>query len=778
MLLNYLRITLRNIRKYKGYTLVNLAGLAISLACCILIGLWILNEKSYDKHYADVDRVQAILTNGHFVSANALAPYLEENVPEIQYAARTTGSNEILVNSESLDSFERLMAADPQVLQILSFPFIAGDPKTALSKPNSVVITEEMAAKFFGNQPAIGKTLSIDNRAEYVVTGVIENIPPNSSFQFDLLVSIDYQRQEVIADGFPYEAWNFVSTKTVAKVQPGVTTAALTDKISGLIQQFYDDREVSLAAINIGDLYLRFSETNTGIKIFSSIALAILLMACINYVNLSTARFRMRAKETGIRKIIGASRGALIAQFLGESFVLITVGFALALCLVDTSLPFFNSLFELRLSLNLLGNPSIIMAGIAIIIATTLAAGIYPAVVLSRFHPVQTIRTGLNQTNRHFTLRRVLVVLQFSLTAILIIGTAVIYTQVNHMKNWDVGYNKEHVVNIRLRGDSRKQYPVLKNKLRQSPEILAVTAATNTLPYWYMETSVTWDDLEPDEQKDVAFNFVRFDFTDTYGIEVTEGRSFNENIATDEQFACLVNETLARSMNRSPVLGSHINVWNVEREIVGIVKDFNFRPLNSGIQPLVLTINPAGAERFGRINVMSIRIGPNNISSTLASIEKTWNAIIPNHPFEYTFLDEQFDANYRSLEQVNNLAVCFGTLAIFIAALGLFGLASYTAEQKTKEIGIRKVLGASITNIVRMMSREYVILVAVANLIAWPLAWFIMSDWLSEFAYHIDVSVGTYVMVGCFTLLIALLSVGYQAIRAANTNPVDAIQYE
>ncbi len=778
MLSNYLKITLRNIRKHKGYTFINVAGLAVSIASCMLIGLWILNEKGYDKHYPDVERIQAILTNGHFVSANALAPYLEENVPEIQYAARMSGSDEILVNSESLDSFEDLFVADPQILQILSFPFISGDPQTALSEPNSVVITAETAAKFFGNQPAIGQTLSINNQAEYTVTGVIENIPPNSSFQFDLLVSIDYQREAVIADGFPYEAWNFVSTRTVAKLQPGITSMALTDKISGLIQEFYDDREVTLSSINIDDLYLRFSETNKGIKIFSSIALAILLMACINYVNLSTARFRMRAKETGIRKIIGASRGTLVAQFLGESLFLMTIGFALALSLVDTFLPFFNSLFETRLSLNLLGDPSIVITGIGILVATTLAAGIYPAVVLSRFHPVQTMRKGLNLTSRHFTLRRVLVVLQFSLTAILIIGTAVIYLQVSHMKNWDVGYNKEHVINIRLRGESRTNYAALKNELRQNSEILSVTAATNTLPYWYMETAVTSDGLEPDEQLDVSFNFVRYNFTKTYGLQLIEGRDFDENISTDEQSACLVNETLARSLNRSPVLGTHIDVWNVKREVVGIVKDFNFRPLSDGIQPLVLTMNPTGAMRFGRINTMSIRIGPNNISSTLAAIEKTWNEIVPNHPFEYTFLDDQFDAQYRSLEQVNNLAVCFGTLAVFIATLGLFGLASYTAEQRTKEIGIRKVLGASITNIVRMMSKEYVILVAVANIVAWPLAWYVMSDWLTEFAYHIDISLGTYIIVGCFTLVIALLSVGYQALRAASTNPVDAIQYE
>lgn len=778
MLSNYIKITLRNIRKHKGYTFINLAGLAVSLACCLLIGLWILNEMNYDKAYPDQDRIQAILTNDYFCSPNALAPYFEENVPEIQYAARLSFGDEVLINSGMHYSFEDLLAADPQILKILSFPFIAGDPETAMNEPNAIIISADMASRFYPGELPLGKTLTVNNEAEYIVTGVIENTPVNSSFRFDLLTSIDYQRQSVIDEGYPYEAWNFVSTRTLVKVQPNVTAEALTDKISGMIQQFNEDREVRLAAISIGDLYLRFSDTNRGIKIFSTIALGILIMACINFVNLSTARFRMRAKETGIRKIIGAGRGALMAQFLAESIVLMTIGFAFAVFLVELVLPIFNSLFQTRLSLEIINNSTAILMGIGLILITALAAGIYPAIVLSRFHPVQTVRKGLDSTNKRFTLRRVLVVFQFALTAILIIGTAIIYNQVTHMKSWDVGYNKEQVVNIRLRGESRNQYAALKNELLKNAEILSVTAGTNTLPYWQMETTVSWDGLMPDEERDVSFNYIKYDFTKTFGIELVEGRDFDENVTSDERHACLINETLARSMDRATVLGSYINFWNVEHEIVGIMKDFNFRPLTFGIQPLVLTISPPDATRFGRINMMSIRISPNDISAAMAFVEETWNKIVPQHPFEYSFLDQEFDANYRSLEQTNNLALCFGALAIFIAALGLFGLASYTAEQRTKEIGIRKVLGASINNIVRMMSKEYLVLVVVANLVAWPLAWYFMNDWLQEFAYHIEMNIGTFLLVGCFTLVIALLSVGYQALRAACTNPIDAIEYE
>jgi len=778
MLSNYVKITLRNIRKHKGYTFINLAGLAVSLGCCMLIGLWILGEMSYDKHYPDRERIHAVLTNGNFQSANATAAYLEENVPEIQYAARLTWGEEALINSGPYQYFENLLAADPQILEILSFSFVAGDSRTALREPNSIIITREVADKFFPDEPAIGKTLTINNREECTVTGVIENIPVHSSFRFDMLTSIEYQRRQAIAQGWIYDAWNITSTRALVKTRPGVTASALTQKISDLINQFYEDEEVTLSAINVGDLYLRFSETNRGIKIFSAIALGILLMACINFVNLSTARFRMRAKETGIRKIIGAGRGALIAQFLAESVVLMTIGFLFAVFLVELSLPLFNDLFQTRLSLDLVGDGSAVLIGVAVIIITSLAAGIYPAIVLSRFHPVQTVRKGFDSSNRRFTLRRVLVVFQFAMTAILIIGTAIIYAQVKHMKSWDVGYNKEHVINIRLRGESQNLYPALEHELGQNPDILAVTAGMNTLPYWQMETSVTWDGLEPGDERDVNFNFVRYDFTRTFGIELLEGRDFDRNVSTDEAGACVINESLARAMGNSPVIGGHLGFWEEDLKIIGIMRDFNFRPLSTPVQPLVLVMSPGEAHGFNRPNTMAIRISPNNISATLSFVEETWNKVVPEHPFEYTFLDQQFDASYRSLEQTNNLALCFGALAIFIAALGLFGLASYTAEQRTKEIGIRKVLGATIPNIVRMMSKEYLVLVVVANLVAWPLGWYFMNGWLQEFAYHIEMNIGTFALVGCFTLVIALLSVGYQALRAACTNPIDAIEYE
>ncbi len=744
MLRHYLKITLRNIRRHKGYTFINVAGLAISLACCMLISLWLLNEMSFDDHYPDMERIQAILSSGHFSSSNALASYLKENVPEIQYSSRMTHGNEALVKSGSQNSYQRIVAADPDIIDILSFEFISGDPSTALTNPNSAVVTREIASKFYQDQDALGKILTLDNQNVYTVTGVVEDIPANSTVRFDLLVPMDYQRQPFVAAGFDYDSWKFWSTRTIVKGHPGVTPLAMTEKISGLVQKYYDDREVTLSAINISDVHLRFSESRKTIPVFSAIALAILAMASINFVNLSTARYRTRAKETAMRKIIGARRGALVAQFLGESAFLTFTGVFIALGLVEMVLPLFNSLFGLHLSLALFYNVPIALTGVAISAVIALATGIYPALVLSRFHPVQALRNSLDSSNRRFNLRRILVVLQFSLTAVLAIGIAIIYSQINHMKNWDVGYDQEHVININLRGESGKRFDALKNELLQNQAILAVTGGAVSLPYWDFSTTSTWDGLNPDEERDINFNFIKYDFTKTFGIELIEGRDFDESYGTDEQLGCVINETLARSMNQDPIIGSRINVWDQDRKVIGVMKDFNFQPLEDPLGPLALVMIPPGEPVFAQISALSIRINPGDIQGTLNYIEDTWNKVVPDHPFEYSFLDQEFDANYRSLEQVNNLALCFGLLAVFIAALGLFGLASFTAEQRTNEIGIRKVLGASVPSIVRMMSREYVILVGISNLVAWPLAWYIMSDWLKGFAYHVNVGIGIF----------------------------------
>jgi len=779
MFKNFLKITLRNFRKQKGYTFINIAGLAIGLACCMLISLWILDELNYDKHYTDLDRIQAILVNNSTFGPNAMAKYLQDHVPEIEYAGRISGKREVLVNIGSMQSYEEYLLVDPSIINIFSLPFFSGDPKGALDSPNSVVLTQNIASKFFPNQDAVGKILSFNNKHDLLVIGVIANTPHNSSLQFDMLVSIEYERQESAHNTDYYDAWNAWSTRTVVKVIPGITPAALTKKISTIIEDRVEVAdEAVLSAINIVDVRLKFSDTKIIIGIFAAIAIVILALACINFVNLSTARYRSRSKETAVRKVIGASRGNLIIQFLCESFFLTVIGFLCALGIVELALPFFNLLFQLQLSLSLFNDGPIILTIIGIIIITALAAGAYPALALSRFMPVQALKSDIGVTNRFFSLRRMLVIIQFSLTVFLILGTAIIYTQINYIKGWNVGYDKEHVINITLRGESRDRFAALKNELKKNPDVLSVAGVGQCLPYWEMSTTAIWEGVDPDERESVSMNFTDYDFAQTYGINLIEGRDFSEEFPSDLKHGCVINKSLANLMNQTPILGAEIDVWGEKRKVIGVLEDFNFRPLDRAMKPLAIMMICEDNFVFTKPQVLSARISLRNIGATLEYIRQSWKKVLPDYPFEYSFLDEQFNAEYKSMEQIRNLAGSFGILAIFIACLGLVGLASFTAEQRTKEIGIRKVLGASVLNIVRLISKEFVILVAIANLIAWPLAWVAMSRWLEEYAYHMDLNIGLFIIVGCLAMIVALLSVSYQAIRVAQTNPVDVIQYE
>jgi len=779
MIMSYLKLAVRNLIKNRLYSLINIAGLAISFACCMLIFLWLLDQWSYDKYHPDFQSIQAIQAQeGGLSTPNALASALEEQVPEVEKAGRMTGDLEVLISSNSLNSFEEIQPADPEIIDIFSFPFIYGNPETALDQPNSIIITEEMAKKFFPHQNALEQTLTIDQKSDFKVTGVIENIPHNSVLRFDMMVHLDYIRKPFIDEGFDFDSWKFWGSRTYVKARPGVTASDLTKKISDMVKDRHHDEEVTLTAIKIGDVYTRLMAPRREMNIFLAVAIAILLTACINFINLSTAGYKTRIKEIGIRKTVGAGRASLIVQFMGESMLLIIFGFMAAVILVECALPFFNSLFHTYLSIGLFKSLKVMTAAAGIIILTGLTAGFYPSLFLSRFRPVQIIKDETGSIRNKLTLRRILVVFQFALSAVIIIGSIIVYNQVRYMKTRDVGYNKEQVINIQLRGESGDRYRVLKEELARDPDILAVTGATGILPYWSLSSTVQWTGMEQDQEEDIYLNFVDYDFAKTFGIEMLEGRDFDKGRVADNPGGCVINESLARKMNKDPILGSGINVWDKDRAVIGVMKDFNFEPLNYPIGPLALILIPEEKSLLSKVNYMSIRISPDNMRASLGYIEDVWNQVVPGHPFESSFLDESFDAEYASLEILQNLTGSFGILAIIIACLGLFGIASFSAGQRTKEMGIRKVLGASVTGIVSLISREYIILVLIANLIAWPVAWFMMNRWLNEFAYRIDIGIGTLFTIGIFTALVALLTVGFKALRVARANPVDAIKYE
>lgn len=779
---NYLKIILRNFKKQKVYVFINVFGLAIGLAGCLLIGLWILDEINYDRHYPDTDQIFVILVNDEPISPNALGLFLQNGIPEIKYAGRILGDREITVIGTQAQAFEKYMVIDPEIIDIFSFSFIDGDPKTALTSPNSVVITEKMAAKYFPEGNAVGKNLLFNNRQTVTIAGVIRNVPHNSTIQFDFLVPLAFEKmQNSEFSQFPdfYESWEAWSAYTGVKVRPGVTATALTQKISDLIQNHYDNETPArLSAIKISDLHFRFSNARTTVLIFSGIALIILIMACMNFINLSTARYKLRNRETGIRKVLGAGRGSLIMQFLVESFILTITGFLIALIIIELALPAFNTLFQLHLSPRLLLNGPTIMALLGGIILTALVSGLYPALVLSRFRPIKALKETVSLAVSKINLRKILVVVQFSLTLILIIATAIIYAQIKYIKNWPVGYTKDHVINIPLRDDSQDFFDILKSELLRNPEIFSVTGSMHNLPYWNCFTAATWTGIQSDKGERVSMNYCGYDFTRTYGIELKEGRDFSREFESDTKSTCIINAELADLINTRPILGTKINIWGEERTIIGVMENFNFQTLDQTLAPLAMMMINEDNSLAKKASVLTARIGGDKIEESLEYIKNTWNRILPNRPFEYSFLDEEFDAAYKSAGNIQNLAACFGGLAIFIACLGLFGLASFTAEQRTKEIGIRKVFGASIANIIYLISQEFVTLIVISNLIAWPLAWLAMNRWLGEYAHHGAINISTFIMAGLFVLSIALISVGYQAIRAACANPIDSIKYE
>jgi putative ABC transport system permease protein len=466
-------------------------------------------------------------------------------------------------------------------------------------------------------------------------------------------------------------------------------------------------------------------------------------------------------------------------RFLGESLILTVISFVLAMILVELALPLLNGLFQMRLSLGLFGHGMVVAAIIGVIGITALAAGAYPALTLSRFHPVHALKGNVGPTNRRQRLRRTLVIAQFSVTIFLLLGTGTIYTQLRHMKTWDVGYDKDRIVTIPLREDSRDQFEILKAELLKNPEIVSVAGSVKALPYWYAYTTANWAGQPTDEGERVAMNFTGYDFNRTYGIEMIEGRDFSPDHPSDRLQGCVINRKLAEMMNQTPVLGATIGVWGEDRQVIGVTENFSFHNLSMEMPPLATMMVDENCWLFTKMRVLSIRLDRDNMSTAMQHVRDTWERILPNRPFDYSFVVEQLDAEYKSIEQVRSLAGCFGVLAIIIACLGLFGVASYTAEQRTKEIGIRKVLGASIPNIVNLITREFVLLVGIANVIAWPLSWLAMNLWLEDYACRAEISIGLFLVIGLSVLVIALLSsVSFQAIRAACASPVDALRYE
>ena len=777
MFANYFKIALRFIKKHKVFSFINISGLAISTACCLFIALWIFDEMSFDKFHADSDQIYQALGNGRIASTPMpLAAALEETFPEVIYASRLEGIGRPLFRREDkVFSESGVVVVDPDFFKIFSFPFLEGDPHTVLDDIYSIVISEQVANKFFPGENPVGKTLTMNDELDFVVRGVMQNIPQNSTLQFNIALHFDIRIAYFTPSGADTNSWGWWSPSTFLKLQKDVPLAAFNQKITEFFQSKFEkgNDDETLAALPFTARRFFFWNTQQFIMIYSVIAIFIVFMSCINFINLSTARSAKRACEIGIRKVSGAVRKNLIFQFLGESFLLTITAVAIALLIVSSLLPVFNSLTGKQIATGSLSQPSILLIIVGLVLFTAIASGSYPALILSSFKPVQVLKGRLNLGSSGSLFRKILVVIQFSISIVLIIGAGVIYKQLNYIKTKDIGYAKDQLITISLKGESRKSYDILKNRLNSDNRILGVTGMADDLPnFWSTSSTAEWEGKDMTKEIHVGFNFVDYDVAKTLGIELVEGRDFSREFMADAESGYLVNEELVKLMGFESVVGRPFKEFGKAGNIIGVFKNTHFRPLTNQINPLYFQLNP------GRINHLVIRVPTENMQTTIQFIKETWEGIIPMYPFEFRFVDDDFNLAYTNIERMSRLANVFTLIAIFIACLGLFGLASFTAEQRSKEIGIRKVLGASMLGIVVLLSKEFTRWVLIANVIGWPLAYLVMNRWLQNFAYRAHIRIEIFILSGLSALVIALIAVSYQTIKAAMANPVDSLRYE
>jgi len=700
------------------------------------------------------------------------------NFPEIINFARYYNIRRVHLRYEDKEFYEMsTVSMDNSFFQMFSFPFVKGDMNTALLNPNSIVIDETTAQKYFGNSDPIGKPLHINDRFEFTVSGVIKDVPSNSDIQFTIVLPWSYMKNY---NFYREDVWDDHLYNTFIMLDENASGKNVEKKIINIFNDQGRNNKVDIYLQPLSEMHLYpvdGSEKQGNIiqvYILSIIAIFILLIACINFINLSTARSRYRSREVGMRKVVGGTRKNLIRQFYSESFIISFISFLGAIIVVLLILPAFNNFAGKQLSLNILNNRLLLILMFCVTIFTGLGSGSYPAFYLSSFKPVDVLKGTMSTGIKKSALRRLLVIFQFVLSIIIVICTLVVYTQLDFMLNMNLGWEKENLFSIEMGGQSNKAYNVLKNKLMENINIEGVSAGYSRNTSFSASTSgIDWAGKDPKVSLSVNYNFVDYDFIETSKLDVVNGRSFSKDFTADTTGAFIINETLANRMGIDPLVGASFKFWNIQGRIIGVVKDFHFQSLRTEISPLVLMRMRENSWRY-----LIIRIKPENRVSTLAFIEDTWKETVSDYPFEINYMDNDFASLYRPENRIGILLKYSAILMIFITCLGLFGLVSFTVEKRKKEIGIRKVLGATIPVIIRLISKEFFILIAVSNLIAWPVSYFIMNQWLNNFAYRMETGISIFLLSGISTLFIALLTISLQAVRAATANPVDSLKYE
>ena len=777
---SYLTVTFRNIRRQKMYSLINISGLAIGLASCLLLLLWVRDELSFDRFHTHADSLYRVVIRSdntdYLIVPGGLAPALKAEIPEIVNTMRTAPNQQRLLQHGEVRFYEDdVLLADPSLFEMFDFAFLQGDPGAALNAPDKVVLTESLARKLFGGDMPLGKTLIMNAGQECRVSGIIEDIPHNSHFRFSMVRSF-----EIIPEHL--KKWDNSQWNTYVQLRDDAAVEDVNSKITALVRRYRSNSESLFYLQPLKDtrLYSSAFQYDSALRgdikyvyIFSALALFILLIACINFMNLSTARSGNRAQEVGLRKVVGAGRKDLIRQFFGESLILAFIALVLALGLMVLGLPLFNALSGKHLSLAVAADAHVwlLLAGVAL--AAGLVSGSYPALLLSAFHPARVLKGWAGTGARGGVFRKALVVLQFTFTVFLIIGTFTIFNQLRFMQQSRLGFEREHILYMQMRGGLNERYEAVKAELLDSSAILDVTTSYVPLTIGSGCYGV-WDGKRPEDEVHMYVASVDSNFVDFFGMEMAAGRFFSPEFPSDRTEAFVINEAAARAMKMSDAVGQRFGIagGQILGRIIGVVEDFHYRPLHEAIEPFVFIWRP---EQFWQ---MAVKVAPGRMPAALGHLESTWEVFAPGFPPNYQFVDATLDNRYQTERRTGALFRYFTALAVLIACLGLFGLASFMAEQRTKEIGVRKVLGASVSGLAALLTREFARWVLLGNLVAWPLAYWAAQSWLQGFAYRTQVKLWLFPAAGALSLAVALLTVGYQAVRAARSHPIDALRYE
>lgn len=790
MIKNYFRLAIRNISRNKGFTIINVSGLATGLAAALLILLWIQEEFSYEKFNLNAEHIYRVEEDQFYsgeryhvtVTPHPSGPVWKERIPEIVDQTRINRFPRLLFRLDDKVFFESaVISADSGLFQIFTLPLLLGDPSTVLESPHSIVLSEKLAKKYFGDSNPLGQSLTIENKYNFMVSGVMKDLPRNSMFTFEAV--LPYSFLEEI--GMMNNSWGTNSIQTFVQLERGSDIDAVNTKLTDVVLEYLPQTTTKYLLFPLLDIHLHAQfgfEQNNGpvvaIIIFTTIAVFLILIASINFINLSTARASTRAKEVGIRKVAGADRKSMIVRFMSESLLLVFFASILALLLVGLSLGLFNSISGKSFVISDLFQLKFILSFVSAVLLTGIFAGIYPALYLSSFKPVAVLKGEGVQGRGSGRLRQILVVIQFTLSILITVTTVFLYIQLKFLQRKNLGFDKENLICIQMAENMKDRYYLLKNELLQHTLIGGVTASTrNPVMIGSNSGGASWDGKDPEKRVLIGTNGIDYDYLETMRMELVSGRSFSRDfqgdLARDTTGNFLVNEEVARIMDVGDPVGKNFRFMGISGTIVGVLKNFHFKGADEPIEPIAFALTGTSF-----LNAILIKLTPGKTDESLKIIENTWSKLIPEYPLDYSFVEQDYENLFRQEIRLTRLLGSFTVLTLIIACLGLYGLSSYSAERRTNEVGIRKVMGAETASIVFTMTKEFLSLVAIAIILSFPAGYFLVKKLLDQFAFRIDLNPAVFMLIALGSLAVALFTVSFHAYKASGVNPAEALKAE